>query len=283
MDAYVDPCGRKPLRAVLGIAAALCGAVGLASAAERGSESVCRFVATHAGTVVAVVDGDTIRLDSGMVVRLAAIEAPKRLADTSKDDPWPLAAGRFLGELALGKHVEIARIGGDRYGRVHGDVRLPDGRWLQRALIAAGLARVRPLSGENACVEALLADEAGARRAVAGIWGSADYALRAADDPSLLERSGLYEIVEGRVLSTGRGSRLVFIDFGRDFRRDFTVMVSHAIAQLLNETGRTVESLKGRVVRVRGVIENSGGPAIRLNDPIELELVDEDDVGGDGE
>jgi endonuclease YncB( thermonuclease family) len=271
------------LRTGLGIAAALCGVVVLASAAERGSESVCRFAATQTGTVAEVVDGDTIRLDSGMVVRLAAIEAPKRLASRSKDDPWPLAAGRFLGELALGKRVEIARIGGDRYGRIHGDVRLPDGRWLQRALIAAGLARVRPLAGENACVEALLADEAGARRAATGLWGSPDYAVRAADDPSLLERSGLYEVVEGRVLSIGHGSRLVFIDFGRDFRRDFTVMVSDAVARLLNETGRTVESLKGRVVRVRGVIENSGGPAIRLSDPIELELVDEGDVGGEGE
>lgn len=283
MDAHVDPCRRRPFRASLGMTAVLCGTVTAASATERGSESVCRFVATQTETVTEVVDGDTIRLDGGTVVRLAAIEAPKRLAGRSKGDPWPLAAGTFLGELVLGKQVEIAPIDGDRYGRVHGDVRLPDGRWLQGALIAAGLARVRPLSGENACVAALLGDEAAARRAAAGLWGSADYAVKAADDPSLLERSGLYEIVEGQVLSVGHGSRLVFIDFGRDFRHDFTVMLSPSVVRLFLASGRAVESLKGRFVRVRGLIENNGGPAIRLSDPIELELVDEDDVGGDGE
>jgi len=32
--------------------------------------------------------------------------------------------------------------------------------------------------------------------------------------------------------------------------------------------------LTGRLVRVRGVIEESGGPAIRLGGPLALELMD---------
>ena len=34
------------------------------------------------------------------------------------------------------------------------------------------------------------------------------------------------------------------------------------------------DALKGRRVRVRGVIEESGGPAIRMGEPVAFELLD---------
>jgi hypothetical protein len=69
---------------------------------------------------------------------------------------------------------------------------------------------------------------------------------------------------------------MVFVDFGHDFRTDFTVMVARTLVPRLLEAGIALESLKGRAVRVRGVLEESGGPAIRLADPLELELLDLD-------
>ena len=84
-------------------------------------------------------------------------------------------------------------------------------------------------------------------------------------------------------MSVARGLRFVFIDFGRDFRRDFTVMVPLALADGMARSGMPPEGLGGRRVRVRGLIEESGGPAIRLADPVELELVDESGAGGVGE
>ena len=274
---------RRGLPSSLAFAAVLCGAAAPVGAAERGSQQDCRFIAAETGTIAEIVDGDAIRLTSGAIVRLAAIEVPKPLGTMPAGESWSGAASRLLDQLARGKNVAIAPAGSDRYGRLHADMRLADGRSLAGELVAAGLARVRPLAGENGCVERLLGQEAAARRAARGIWAGPDFAVRAADDPSLLQRSSLYEIVEGRVLSIGHGSRLVFIDFGWDFRRDFTVLVSPELARRFAESGWPVDRLKGRLVRVRGLIEESGGPAIRLNDPIELELVDEDDVGGDGE
>ena len=55
--------------------------------------------------------------------------------------------------------------------------------------------------------------------------GGVLHPVKSADDPSLLMRNGLYDLVEGRVVSVGYGSRMVFLDFGRNFRTDFTVMV----------------------------------------------------------
>jgi hypothetical protein len=70
---------------------------------------------------------------------------------------------------------------------------------------------------------------------------------------------------------------MVFLDFGRSFRTDFTVMVPKTLEPGLVEAGIAVESLAGRVIRVRGVIEDSGGPAIRLTEPLALELLDREE------
>ncbi len=67
---------------------------------------------------------------------------------------------------------------------------------------------------------------------------------------------------------------MVFLDFGRNVRTDFTVLVQQSLVPRLLEAGIPVDSLVGRVVRVRGVIEESGGPAIRLADPLALEILD---------
>jgi hypothetical protein len=68
---------------------------------------------------------------------------------------------------------------------------------------------------------------------------------------------------------------MIFLDFGRDYRRDFTVMVPPAVAEALSEGGRSADTFDGRRVLVRGMIEESNGPAIRLNDPAEIEVLDE--------
>jgi hypothetical protein len=97
-----------------------------------------------------------------------------------------------------------------------------------------------------------------------------------ADDPSLIERKGLYVLVVGRVVSVGRGNRVDFLNFGRYWRRDFTVLVGAPVSARLTEKGLPVEELAGRRVLVRGVIGEGGGPAIRLNDPGEIEILDDE-------
>jgi hypothetical protein len=58
-------------------------------------------------------------------------------------------------------------------------------------------------------------------------------------------------------------------------------MVSPSVVARLIAAGLSPDDFANRRVRVRGVIEESGGPAIRLNDPAEIELLDDDqnDVG----
>src|SRR5262249_56107060 len=97
-------------------------------------------------------------------------------------------------------------------------------------VVGEGVAGVDPLEEERICLEPLLEAERAARKMHAGIWASHEYAIWKADDASLIGQNGLYQLVEGRVVSVGAGSRLVFIDFGRDWGRDFTVMLAASLA-----------------------------------------------------
>jgi len=253
---------------------------GGAPASAAGVAACARTPAAETATVAEVIDGETVRLEDGRIARLAGIDAPRRPLELPDDEPWPWADEALAGlaGLVAGRAVGIvpAADAPDRHGRWRVNLYGEDG-WLQSALVRAGLARVHWLPGDPRCIFALLETEKAARAAGRGIWAGPDYAVRRAGDPSLLGRDGLYELVQGRVASVGHGGYMVFLDFGRDYRRDFTIMVSPRVADGLASAGLPVDSLKGRRVRVRGMIEASGGPAIRVNDPAEIELLDDDD------
>lgn len=117
------------------------------------------------GRVVGIADGDTIRVLTGRTeikVRLYGVDCPER------KQPWGSRAKQFTADLVFGKTVTVREIDRDRYGRVVGEVILPDGRSLNAELVRAGLAWwYRRYAPENRDLEAL---EAQARAAGRGIW-----------------------------------------------------------------------------------------------------------------
>jgi len=93
-----------------------------------------RFV----GKVVRVIDGDTIvvlRDGAGIKVRFYGIDTPE------SDQAWGAAATAFTRRAVLGRQVTVRTHGtGSRYHRTIGEVLQPDGRSLNRILVATGLA-----------------------------------------------------------------------------------------------------------------------------------------------
>lgn len=224
--------------------------------------------------------GDSLRLGDGRIVRLAGIDAPRAPLNASVADAaaLPTAARERAATLAVSGELRLveALAEADRYGRIHGEIVLPGGSSLQAALLAEGLARVHPFVDETICLGPLFEAERAARKMQRGIWAGHEYAIWKADDASLTGQNGLYELVEGRVVSVGAGSRLAFIDFGRDWGRDFTVMLTASLAADIAKTASPIASLVRQRVRVRGVIEVRSGPTIRIETPAEIELLDGD-------
>jgi micrococcal nuclease len=267
---------REDLAASAVFVAALAFA-GLAAEPAPAAPACPDSAASGGNVITGLTDAGTLMTAEGQEIVLAGLafpEVPDATSELSRDAALATAVAR----LATAGPVRLTAAGSpDRYGRLRANVYAEDGRWVQGELVAAGLAVVRLDGGETACAQSLLALEAKARWAGAGLWGDARITAKATDEASLFAKIGLYGLVEGRVVSVGYGSRMVFLDFGRHFRTDFTVMVRNALVPRLVEAGITVESLAGRMIRVRGVIEESGGPAIRLADPLALELLDREE------
>jgi endonuclease YncB( thermonuclease family) len=96
-----------------------------------------RPVGTFSGPAYSVADGDTLRVvwsGKAYSVRLARVDAPE------KKQPFGPQARAYLISLVSKKTLTVTPTTVDFYGRLVGDVSLPDGSSIEQKLVAAGLA-----------------------------------------------------------------------------------------------------------------------------------------------
>jgi micrococcal nuclease len=259
-------------------------AVLAASAAVTLASPVCEGLRMGArGVVTEVVDGDTVMLDNGMVVRMIGTQAPKLPLGREGYPTWPMAeeAKALLQELVLGKSVQFG-FGGeevDRYERALAHVFVTDAAgepelWAQQAMVSAGMARVYSFPDNRKCLAELYAAEMQARLKGLGIWTDPFYAIRLAERPDeVLARAGWYELVEGRVLLADEAGSRLYLNFGRHWKEDFTVVIERAALRLFEEDGRDPLALEGALIRVRGWVDDWDGPRIEVTHPEQIEVL----------
>ena len=232
------------------------------------------------GTVTQVVDGDTLMLDNGLVVRLIGIQAPHLKLGREGLDDWPKGpeAKAALEAIALNRPV-LLRYGGeekDRYGRLLAQVFITGAEtgWVQRQMLATGMARVYSFPDNRACLPDLLAAEVKARTAGLGIWADPYYRVRRADRPKDFSTlSGHYELVEGRVLKAEKSGGRVYMNFGRYFKEDFTAVIDARALRLFADDRLDPLKLGGALVRVRGWIDLQDGPRLTITHPEQIEVL----------
>lgn len=232
------------------------------------------------GKVVEVTDGDTVILDTGQVVRLIGMQAPKLPLGRDGFEAWPLApeARTALEGLSLGKQVRLAYGGAreDRHGRVlaHMFIVGEPEVWAQQAMVEKGLARVYSFPDNRKCLSELMQAEARARVEKLGIWRDPYYSIRAADRPdALAARFGHYELVEGRVLTAEKAGSRVYLNFGRHWKEDFTASIDSAALRMFVQQGADPLALAGALVRVRGWVDDRDGPRIEVSHPEQIEVL----------
>jgi endonuclease YncB( thermonuclease family) len=257
---------------------------GLAAAAaplEPHADPACELSPGPTRAVIEVIDGETLVLDDGQTVRLLGVLSPRPPDGEADASFWPPAADAraALERLAAGKTVTLgfgsgARV--DRHGRTLAHVFLGEGisaAWIEGLLVEAGQVRAAALPGQGDCLESLVQREAVARAAGLGLWSHAAYHVRAASQPSELLRYRMtFQLVEGFVRHASSVRGTLYVNFGDDHRRDFTVIVRPEIARRLAPRITAPSALAGRLVRVRGWIEYRGGPAIVIEDAADIEL-----------
>jgi endonuclease YncB( thermonuclease family) len=255
-------CARRaaiPLCAIMLVAAA----VGPAIAAG------CAFEPQGEGRVAAVVDARSFRLEDGREVRLAGIE-PAAGEKTNANRAAALAAIVAGREVTLSGEDDAP----DRYGRQPALVFLaPSGDLVQGLLLAQGEALVSTTVTDKDCAAVLTAAEAEARQAKRGTWANPAVIKNAESPGDILAGIGRFTVVEGKVLSVRQAGTTTYLNFGRNWTRDFAVTISRRMLAAFESAGIVLKSLENRRIRVRGFIEARGGPRIDLLRVGQIELL----------
>jgi endonuclease YncB( thermonuclease family) len=229
------------------------------------AQDSCKLTPIGTVNVAAVRDGRTLMLTDGRELRLAAIEAG--------------ADGRgALQALIAGRPLRLERLGAetDRYGRLVAFAFAGEApQSLQAALLEQGQARVSVRIGDKACAATLLTAERNARAASRGLWADPNFApLQAENLPRLQAEMGHFALVEGKVLSVRESGATIYVNFGRRWTRDFTVTILKRQQRTFTAAGLEPKRLEGRRIRVRGWLEQRGGPIVAAEAPEQIELVD---------
>ena len=222
-----------------------------------------------AAVVARVPSGNLLELDDGRLVRLAGIRLPAEVDGRALD--LAAQAQAALAGLIEGRAVRLEPAGpGDRHGRLVAQLWRDDGLWLQGALLERGLVQVQTRPGEVALAAEMAAREEAARRSGIGIWAHDRLAPRRAHEVAPLV--GSFQIVRGRVVRVAPTERYVYLNFGADWRSDFTLRVARASERSFREAGIELEQLAGRDVEVRGYVLEAGGPLIELSHPEQIRI-----------
>lgn len=228
------------------------------------------------GLVTGIVDGDTLILEDGREVRLVGIQAPKLPLGRPNFNKWPLAddSRSLLETLTSGKTVSLSYGGRriDRYNRLLAHLHDPDGLWIQGELLRQGMARVYSFADNRAKVAEMLALEQEARIARRGIWRHPFYYTR--EVMELSSNANGFQIVEGTVRAVATVRQRTYVNFGDDWRTDFTISIGNRARRLFEEARFNLKGLEGRRVRVRGWVKSYNGPMIEATHPEQIEILE---------
>jgi len=210
-------------------------------------------------TVARVIDGDSVALADGRTLRLIGI-----------DD---LAGPDALEKLIDGKSLELrfAETRTDRDGRTLAAL-YANGRWVERTLVAKGLARVRGTADNRAGLAALLAAEAAARSARRGLWRDRRYAVR--DAAAIAKDGGTWQIVEGTVAHVGSAEGGTYVDLGARGTGALSLRLDRAAVALCRAAGLDLRALDGARLRVRGFIDGTRRPVLDVTFPEQIEVLE---------
>ena len=159
----------------------------------------------------------------------------------------------------------------DRYRRALAHLHDENGLWIQGEMLRLGMARVYSFPDNRTLVGRMLDLEREARAAKRGIWAHPFYRIRNPHESG--DDIDSFQIVERRVVSAAVVKGGGYLNFGKDWRRNFTFSVRYKARQLFAKLGIDIEDLTGQRVRGRGWLKLRNGPLIELTHPEQLEIL----------
>ncbi len=234
---------------------------------------------TGKAKVVEVINPLTVRLSDDRIIHLTGLDYP----DIDFHEPGPLSvtSQEILKDFLKGHVVLIYQTPSSKSGRLNRMehsiahlVRQKDKVWVQGLLLKLGLARTRTTLYNFELAAEMMELENYARIKEQGLWLNEEYKVLS---PELANNKiDEYAIVEGKVISASMKNNKVYLNFGQNWKKDFTVAISSKDLRKFTKLHIDPKQWGGKTVRVRGWIRDYYGPFMEINHPSRFELTFEE-------
>ena len=235
---------------------------------------------TGSGRVTAIIDPQRLQLQGGRIIRLAGLDFPDYdPEDDSAEDngKYTALAMDILRDMLIGKEVDLYQTPKKDWGRMGHHIahleRQEGGLWVQGTLLSLGLARVRTSQRNPEMAGQMITREEQARADGLGLWVEDTHRILTPDEAA--GAAGRFALVEGRVESAAIKKNRVYLNFGQNWRDDFTVSIPPGSKRLFSKQGIDPLSFNGKTVRVRGWVEMYNGPYIEIDHPEAIEIIED--------
>ncbi len=232
----------------------------------------------HQVEITAINDDGDFILKSGEILRPAELTLPKSgdCERLTKVCPIVRKIRDYHAQYMVGKRVYIDQKTSfhDRYNRLHAQIQNPEGKWLQHDLLQQGLARVESTDSSSDTTPLLLGIEASARKQEKGLWSLK--AFKPLSTEALKGKTDRFQIIEGTVHKTAKVRGIIYLNFGDNWREDFTIKLPSDMRHKFSDKGQSLLELKDRAIRIRGWLFWENGPMISLHNPEQLEILQPD-------
>ena len=142
---------------------------------------------------------------------------------------------------------------------------------IQRSMVEVGAVWVQPQTDELSFIDDLISHEVQARTGEVGLWRFEDFRVRSALAAS--GAVGNYRLVQGQIVSVAIRRDYTYLNFGADYKADFTATIRSSLARKWLEHGIDFASFEGEEVLIRGFVEWINGPSIALKHRQQIQLL----------
>ncbi len=231
---------------------------------------------TGTSRVTEIVNPLTIKLEDGRIIHLAGLDFP----DLNYYEPGDLAvtASQILEDFLKNKKVIIYQTPSSQKGRMNRMghniahlVRLDNNVWTQGLLLSLGVARTRTTQYNPEMAEQMLALEEKSRKEKSGLWGMNKFQVLTPEQAE--KHIGSYQIVEGTIQSASMKKNRLYLNFGNNWKDDFTASVSALNLRKFIKQKIEPRKWNGKRIRVRGWIESYNGPYMEIDHPQRFEAL----------
>lgn len=231
--------------------------------------------------ITKIISPTLIQTQSGALITLSGIQVPKPLPSSSHK--FDLMAMHILADMLTDKDVTLyANVSEqrtpqtNRMGHILGHVVTKQHNvWAQGMLLQLGLARTFTTKSTANLSQNMYAAEATAKAASKGLWSIDEYKPFQANAPASIPQNR-FAIIEGTVIGSAKKDGRIFINFGQDWRNDFTAIIPPDHKSSFFKANIDPQSWVGKHIQVRGWVEFYNGPMVRVTHPAQIRALEEE-------